>query len=408
MYSDLQMIIASQIAYLNLEEGYTVGQILEMEMESSDPTYAERAEKLRERINELPPHQREACEKWIVMDVRDDQHSSGMYACMLETGEGDALIGFRGSESDTLEQVGRDWVAADVGLLNSVLTHQQQEAQKYIQDLYNRYGDHYDSFAMTGHSLGGNLAMHAAITAPDGMRDQIVQCVNLDGPGFSNNYIMAHLSDISKSKDVLSHYAWSWVGSLLMPIPGVEYSVKDAETPEDGGVLWRHDTYSVTNFDENGNILPGKKDWLAIILDPFSKVIDLSFFTICGFGGIALVYNNFDALKDEIKNLWETWQQIRIAGRHAQFEIDPQALSNGLQHSSAISARLENACQSVERIQSQLAFDSIVSIYVKTKLWRISGNIENNKNKLKTYREKGNECGWGYKNYDRKTADNYL
>ena len=66
------------------------------------------------------------------------------------------MIANRGSESYDLEQLFKDWIVADIGLLNHALTTQQARATIYMQELWEKYGDQYDSFSVTGHSLGGN------------------------------------------------------------------------------------------------------------------------------------------------------------------------------------------------------------------------------------------------------------
>jgi len=124
-----------------------------------------------------------------------------------------------------------------LGLLNSTLTPQQAVAERYVRKLYEKYGDEYTHFGMTGHSLGGNLAEHATITAPDYMRKKIDRCVNLDGPGFSEQYLLAHASDIQKSKGKIDHYQWSFVGTLLNTVPGTNYRTVEADMPDDKGAI---------------------------------------------------------------------------------------------------------------------------------------------------------------------------
>ena len=137
--SDDQMIIASQIAYYDFDINavnagtYTVRELLEMEIESGNASDMEKAQRILNLINENS--RTEACGNWVIRSVRNDQHGSGMYACLLDMGNEQAMIAFRGSESDTLENVVKDWVVSDFGLLNSVLTPQQM-AQKNMSKIY--------------------------------------------------------------------------------------------------------------------------------------------------------------------------------------------------------------------------------------------------------------------------------
>ena len=113
-YTDSQMRVATQIAYMDIDmdvrddRPLTVGQLLEMQKKSSDESVRRQAESLQEFIASTPGC--EDCEDWIIRDVQNDQHGSGMYACMIDTQDGDALIAFRGSESDTAENIVKDWI----------------------------------------------------------------------------------------------------------------------------------------------------------------------------------------------------------------------------------------------------------------------------------------------------------
>ena len=69
------------------------------------------------------------------------ENTNGLYAITIETGENEAIIAFRGSESFThngssedsvvsldLEQIARDWIIADGGIAHGELTAQEQES----------------------------------------------------------------------------------------------------------------------------------------------------------------------------------------------------------------------------------------------------------------------------------------
>ena len=70
---------------------------------------------------------------------------------------------------------------------------------------------------MTGHSLGGGLATHSAITAPEGMQEKIDRVVSFDGPGFSDEYLKAHQKEIRRIKDRLEHFEWRLGRSTFEP-----------------------------------------------------------------------------------------------------------------------------------------------------------------------------------------------
>lgn len=61
----------------------------------------------------------EICAGWEIVDIRDENNTTGMVACLIETGDENALVAFRGSESDTSSNKLMDWVVSDLGLLNA-------------------------------------------------------------------------------------------------------------------------------------------------------------------------------------------------------------------------------------------------------------------------------------------------
>ena len=406
-HDDKEMIIASQIAYLDFDNEavstgkYTIGELLDT------VTDEEKKKNFQDLIRDYPE-----VNSWKIRDIRNNQQSSGMYACLIETEDNEAIIAFRGSESDTPGNVIRDWGLSDFGLVNNTLTPQQLTAQMYMRDIYERYGDEYSSFDVTGHSLGGNLAEHATITALDGMRGKIRRCVNLDGPGFSTEYIAAHASDINKIRDNIDHYQWSVVGSLLIPIPGSNYQTVVAETPENkeselGNMLWRHDTKNV-KYD-NGNFISGKRDWLAIALSAVAFNIDLSIFWVCKEANLleALIFHSFDQFLDQFRKTWEKWQDIRYSHMDAQFEIRPSIVERNTDELWDVEKKLNTICAEVQEIQGKLAFNSVSAGCLKMKLWTISNGIENDNRKLTNYAKAGRECCEHYRYNENNIADMY-
>ena len=216
---------------------------------------------------------------WVIKKVDDDNSNSGFYGCLIETSPDSAIVGFRGSENMAdPEQLQRDWLNADVGLVNSTSTEQQSVAEGFMSDINNDPELHYSNYATTGHSLGGNLAEDATITAPDGMKDKITQCVSFDGPGFSNEYIAANADKIAQSSGKITHYQWSFVGALLNQVPGENYqSIKTKDEVygkyDIASLTQKHDTSFVV-FDENGNVIPGEMDNFAKSIGELSRNID--------------------------------------------------------------------------------------------------------------------------------------
>lgn len=412
--SDIQMIIASQIAYMDFNQAavdsgqYTVRELLEMELESAS---GEKRGNIENLLRLMEQEQGRACGDWILRDICNDQERSGMYACMLDTGDGGAMIAFRGSEDiSNPDNLMKDWIGSDLGLLNSALTPQQAMAEKYVCELYEKYGKEYSSFNLTGHSLGGNLAEHAAITAPDSMREKIDGCVNLDGPGFSQTYLMAHANDIRKSQGLIDHYQWSVVGTLLHTIPGSNYRTIRAETPEDKGalsILWRHDTRNVKDFDENGNVLPGEKDWLARHMKEISCLLDMEIYKVMPTIGLALLYNFADMVFDEIRNLKERWQQYFTGGGRAEFKIHAAAVYENMEQIRNAAEILESIQMEVEAVRADMNMHSLSASYIKYKLWQMENSMNSLAGRMKGCASKGEECVQLYQRHDGAAAVHY-
>lgn len=411
-YTDSQMRVATQIAYMDIDmdvrddRPLTVGQLLEMQKKSSDESVRRQAESLQEFIASTPGC--EDCEDWIIRDVQNDQHGSGMYACMIDTQDGDALIAFRGSESDTVENIVKDWIVSDVGLVNCENTPQQIAAEQYVEELYEEYGNQYNGFGLTGHSLGGNLAEHATITAPEGMRDKIIRCVSMDGPGYSQAYIDAHWEEIQAMKGKIVHYQWSWVGGLLTPIPETHYESVQADTPTDHGIMnmfWRHDTNNL-RYDENGNLIPGDMDWLAITLAPIAFRVDMLFYSM--YPDIERWMSLYQMLKEQgIVGLVERWTAVFNRGNATQFEVDTQVLQRSADNIYACGKRLDDIGERILGIQNQLAYSSFASGFIRNKLWFLLCKLDSDGNKLRKLGKNGSECGYCYSNAEQQIENSY-
>ncbi len=100
-------------------------------------------------------------------DLAYSTSGDGLCAYVFETADDSAIVAFRGSQP--LNGVGdviswdfvSDWLASDFGLaLDEHDTPQQQSTYEYIKQYVHPLD--YGNYAFAGHSLGGNLAMHAA------------------------------------------------------------------------------------------------------------------------------------------------------------------------------------------------------------------------------------------------------
>lgn len=212
---------------------------------------------------------------WKVADVKNTNQETGFYGVLLETDEEHAIVGFRGSESTDYNQVLKDWINADAGLLMARDTLQQKNAAAYMKEINDNYD--YSYYAVTGHSLGGNLAEHAAIAAPEEMGGKIGQVVSFDGPGYSGEYMIRNKELIEKVSCPIVHYRWSLIGALLTQ-PSCTQSriilVTDEirESREKEALYMRHATPFIQWNGET--VQDGKADLLSIAMGKWSVDVD--------------------------------------------------------------------------------------------------------------------------------------
>ncbi len=158
------------------------------------------------------------CQGWKVVSVCDQNNKDGMYALTIETDSQDAIIAFRGSEATNGKQVIEDWVSADFNIMNGKLTRQEESALQYLDEVANQFD--YENFAVTGHSLGGDLALVSTVLSASDksesdISDRIRQSVSFDGPGHPEEFIAKYEKEIYEMNDVMTHYQWSLVGACL-------------------------------------------------------------------------------------------------------------------------------------------------------------------------------------------------
>ncbi len=224
---------------------------------------------------------------WKIADIHDKVSDNGFYGCVIETSPNDAIVAFRGSEGlTTYNGLVYDWMKSNFGLVNSTGTIQHKEVENYADNLSkNGVLNKYNSIDVTGHSLGGNLASHFGVAVAkkeNEIFDKIDQVVNMDGPGFSDEYISNNREAISKIAPKAKHYKWSMVGSLLYDLPGEKKEfLKVAKDTESKTLLdklkykffLRHHTKSIM-FDENGRAERGKQDIISKGFEVASHLVE--------------------------------------------------------------------------------------------------------------------------------------
>lgn len=260
-YNDKDYMDASRLAYMDFDKAmeqlgegkHSIRELLKIKYEGLNDTSVDGIRKYAETCENDDDKSRllSFCENEKVLDwkmvVSDNQNSaSGFCASIIETGEGKAMIACRGSEAmgKYLNDTG-DWVDTDFNLLVQEDSNQQQLAAELFlkenKDLLMKY----DNIDITGHSLGGELATHMAVTCANEhgeLFDKIERCVNLDGPGHNQEYYDQYDKDILlKVGAKTTYYEWSGVSGNLKPIPGstvIHAQIKDIkELNPDANIL---------------------------------------------------------------------------------------------------------------------------------------------------------------------------
>lgn len=290
-YTERQLKNATQVAYADFEtlikamparsRPYTIAEL--MAELPKHPNLQGNFEAMEGFMNAADQSNWNEIKDWTIIDTHDRNSNNGFYGCVIGTSGGNAIVGLRGSEAmDDMGNLVNDWIDADLGLLNSTLTTQQAEMEIFLKKIsQSSYIKDYYNLAITGHSLGGNLADHGMVMADKyGLDSLFSQCVSFDGPGFSDEYIMEHSARIKEVSERMTHFQWSVVGNLLQMLPGVNFQTLQTKEKNDFGyddffygLIGKHDTRSIM-FDENGSAQRGGQDAFSAAMGLFSRGLE--------------------------------------------------------------------------------------------------------------------------------------
>ncbi|RNC99806.1 Mbeg1-like protein [Lysinibacillus halotolerans] len=227
--------------------------------------------RVKNRLTEI------GAEDWKVSYVQNhnEPEQSGFYGVLIDTGE-EYTAGFRGSENPgELGNAKNDWYEADLKLVTDIQTKQQQQVEVFLSNLNEKVNlDKYGELEFAGHSLGGNLAVHAAIMAEqyEKINNFNIAGYNLDGPGYSSDYIAKHQERIQylAENGKVEHYQWSIVGAILIPI--VERQTLKTEGKDSGSLIAEHST---DTLDFNGDqFVIGKQEQKESIMASVTSFVD--------------------------------------------------------------------------------------------------------------------------------------
>ena len=364
--SDAKIKFYSELSYVNVTEGQTI-------RENVDTAYdaAGRGESLG--INTTSPSRLESslqssavseCGDYKIIDVcnMEDANKNGLYVMMVEDAPGHATILIRGTNGDLTEWIGDDAALVKAG---SQETPQQTAIREYMERIGNdpRFDGY--TFTITGHSLGGQLAMHAAITADDAMKGRIDGVVSMDGPGFPQEYLDKYASEIDKLNGKMEHYQWSLVGNSLKQPGNVDnHILESANTYHEPLGVGRHDVNSI-KIDENGNFVEGEMDPLAKVWGGISNTADFAdtniftmiltvatlYFSIKtilpSLIKIGAVIALCDAVVEGIRCLWDAITKKQVSGT---FDVDITALLRIAEEMETLSGEMYGVAADAEDI----------------------------------------------------------
>lgn len=202
-----------------------------------------------------------------ILQVMDDNRpvGSGFYACSYQSPRGELVAAFRGSEMLGNRRYRNDY-ETDFALCYESQTPQQQRAEEYLEthDAFWRR-----PFTLTGHSLGGNLALYAAVRAP--RPDLLTACHAFNAPGFCGEMLAEndHRIEAVRKKLYSIQNRHDMVSSLLIGIgePVIIESLfqpHKLSAPEVADILYPHSNFMFRK--ENGvmvNAPEQKKDPLC-------------------------------------------------------------------------------------------------------------------------------------------------
>lgn len=280
--NDKTLYYASQIAYFNFDKELKDGikDNGPLTLQQAFETYAtdlyENANDKQRAFYDRIKNGEEFYSDWQMLRIDDQNAETGYYSMVLLPPESEtAIVAFRGSETGD-GQFMLDWILADAMLITGLPTAQQNKAKNVMDEILNDSSLSDYNFITTGHSLGGNLAMHATIQTTS---DRILSCTALDAPSFAQEYYNAYEDLLNANASKINHYSWSLVGILFLPKFTTATKGVNPEVYND--IFGKHNllnNYQTPNliFDTNGNLISGEIDFISIYMAAFVLTIDMS------------------------------------------------------------------------------------------------------------------------------------
>lgn len=280
-FTDVEMAILSQLAYS--------GATKEVNKKSNPSTAPQKGDRLYELLTDneewlkkkLPSENyKRAIDNLItktknadyeVVLVRDDKNVTGFAAFAIRDPYNEVTVACRGTEGVELTLDSILDLSADVGLLFVYETEQHKEMEDFVNQL-EKQG--YDGYYFTGHSLGGNLATHGAVTVDDASKVRGVYTYN--SPGFNSGYWAMHGEKLRQLHFCITNYQneYDYISSSLH-LPGKNVIIASSVT--DGHIGFDDHFMDAFEIDDTGSFVPnetGEKSLQTEGINPATTLIE--------------------------------------------------------------------------------------------------------------------------------------
>lgn len=222
-FNEIDMMILAQLSYHDVPEvEYSSGNATEIvslhRMLTDDAIYKSMTKDLDKKLVD------DFIEKikdknYTVVKATNDKDGTGFSALAIEGPDSKTVtVAARGTEGFSMDYDSKKDVIADTQLGLTAESNQQRKMNEFMDGM-----EKYDSISLTGHSLGGNLAVSGAVCF--GYQEKIERVYTYNSPGQNELYKSSHKDGIEGVEDRIINYQneSDMVSDINDPIGRVEY-----------------------------------------------------------------------------------------------------------------------------------------------------------------------------------------
>ncbi|CAH1207652.1 hypothetical protein PAECIP111892_02956 [Paenibacillus auburnensis] len=193
--------------YIKKGEKITIGEVIDYytageglkELKQRYPKELNGVEEWKQWVQLLHTMDTDKYQDWEITNVvsNNRQNESGFVAFTVDTKNGAQVAAFRGSEPLDKPYYRNDWKnnGTTAYELESV---QQRDAAEYMRH-FGQGGDY--GLYLTGHSLGGNLALYSSFVMTDEQRKRLISASTYNAPGFNKGLLAQFQSRIDEMNE---------------------------------------------------------------------------------------------------------------------------------------------------------------------------------------------------------------